>query len=145
MTSGTERRRAPRSFVALPVTLAIGDPSDTATAPARVQDVSLSGVRCITTRPIGVMTQVGLTLVIPGAPGAELSGTGADASISCRGAVVRSRKLDAAPSESDPPGSDGPEPDAAAVVRYETAIFFTSMADADRVALQEFLLTLNEM
>jgi len=118
--SGTERRRTPRSPVELPVTLAIGDASDEVTAPASVRDVSLSGVRCVTARPVGVMTQVGLTLVLPGA--------GPGTSIACRGAVVRSDRVTAS--------TDGDDE------QYETAIFFTSMAESDRVALQEFLQTL---
>jgi hypothetical protein len=122
MTSGTERRRSPRSLVEMPVTLAIGDTAEEISAPASVQDVSLSGVRCVTKHAVGIMTQVGLTLVIPNA--------GAGSSIAARGAVVRSQRIGV--TESDE-------------ALYETAIFFTSMAENDRMALQEFLLTMQEL
>ena len=71
---------------------------------------------------VAMMTQVGLTLVLPLPGGAN--------SIECRGAVVRSRPIEAADDGSD---------------RFETAIFFTSMAETDRMALQEFLLTVQEI
>jgi hypothetical protein len=115
-----ERRTSPRSRIAFPIELALPDAGDGAgpRAAAQVCDLSLSGIRCVTARPIGVMTQVGLLLVLPDA----------DTAIDCRGAVVRSDRLD------DGDG-DG---------RYETAIFFTSMAEPDRVELQEFLQTVRE-
>ena len=86
-----------------------------ASTPARVADISLSGVRCHTDQEVDVMTQVGMQLVLPGAR-----------TIDCRGAVVRSRRLDG--------GAEG----------YETAIFFTSMAERDRVELQQFLQDMRE-
>ncbi len=110
--TGGERRRAPRARTDLPLTLSVPGKS----APARICDISLSGVCCTTDRPIGVMTQVGLVIMLP-----EHS---RKASIECRGAVVRSRKL------------AGERPANAA---YETAIFFTSMSDDDRVELQQIL------
>lgn len=118
-----ERRRAPRARVAFPIELALPAPAQegeaaTSRAHAEVCDLSLSGICCVTGRPIGVMTQLGLLLVLPGA----------DTAIDCRGAVVRSRKLG----------------DEAGSARYETAIFFTSMAESDRMELQEFLQTARE-
>jgi len=133
MTSDTERRRAPRTLVEMPVTLALGDIADEVNVAAIVEDVSLSGVRCVTSHAIGVMTQVGLTLVLPPDPAGDTSL--GQTTIACRGAVVRSLVL-----------ADSNDADAAAGagdggVRYATAIFFTNMAESDRVALQEFLQT----
>ena len=112
-----ERRATPRSQIEFPIELSLPTPDAGAAtrAPARVCDLSLSGIRCISDRPIAVMTQVGLLLVLPEA----------DTAIDCRGAVVRSQKLS----------------DEAA---YETAIFFTSMDEPDRMELQEFLQSARE-
>ena len=110
-----ERRTAQRSRLAFPIELALPATSGTESsrAAAQVCDLSLSGICCVTAQPIAVMTQLGLLLVLPEA----------DTAIECRGAVVRSRKLGN--------GDGGP--------RWETAIFFTSMTELDRVELQEFL------
>ena len=115
-----ERRTAPRSRIEFPIELSLPTKgAATATrAPARVCDLSLSGIRCLSDRPIAVMTQVGLLLVLPEA----------DTAIDCRGAVVRSQRLD--------DETDGPT--------YETAIFFTSMDEPDRMELQEFLQSVRE-
>ena len=128
MTSETERRRAPRILVEMPVTLAVGEITERVSVPAVVEDVSLSGVRCVTARAIGVMTQVGLTLVLPADPGGDTSL--GSTTIACRGAVVRSIEIGA---NAEAGGGDA---------RYQTAIFFTNMAESDRVALQEFLQTM---
>jgi hypothetical protein len=90
---------------------------------ARVNDISVSGVRCVTDREFPIMTQVGLVLMLPAA-------TGDPRRITCQGAVVRS--------DAGRTVGDGAE--------YDTAIFFTSMGDSDRAELGDFveLLTRSE-
>ncbi len=136
-----ERRATPRSRVAFPIELSLPieasqssvslpGTSPDARAAAQVCDLSLSGICCLTTRPIGVMTQVGLLLVLPEA----------DTAIDCHGAVVRSRKIGNRTSGGEPDEASGEEQGPL----YETAIFFTSMAEPDRIELQEFLQTARE-
>ena len=88
---------------------------------ARIRDISASGVRCVTDRPLPLMTQVELVIVLPGPAGHR--------EVVCRGAVVRSTAV-AAP-ETPKSGKNA--------AGFETAIFFTQMRDADRTEVEEFV------
>jgi hypothetical protein len=109
-----ERRRHPRARVALDVR--IGVPGQA--APAQVQDLSASGVRCITERNLPLMSQVHLVLLVPDAG----QGAGMRREILARGAVVRSEPVRT-------PGRTA----------FDTAIFFTQIEDSDRVEVQQFV------
>ena len=108
-----ERRVKPR--VAASFDLRLGLPG--LVAPARVRDISASGVCCFTDRAIPAMTQVQLVLLVPDADAR------AAREVVCGGAVVRSHRL---------PGAPHPR-------SFETAIFFTEMRDDDREILEGFI------
>jgi hypothetical protein len=108
MTPTAERRKKTRAAAELDLTFDVSGRSGL----ARVRDISASGVRCVTDRPMPLMTQVALVIRLPKAAGAR--------EISCRGAVVRSA----------PAGRDA---------AFETAIFFTHMSDADRIDVEDFV------
>ncbi len=110
MKPQTERRKMPRVPASFDLRLDVGGRQGS----AHVRDISASGVRCVTDRAMPLMTQVAVTLLLPGTSGAH--------EISCRGAVVRSA------------------PDGRAA-SFETAIFFTHMSDADRGRVEEFVST----
>jgi hypothetical protein len=108
MQPTAERRKKLRAAADLDMTFDVSGRSGL----ARIRDISASGVRCVTDRPMPLMTQVALVIRLPNAAGAR--------EINCRGAVVRSA----------PVGRDA---------SFETAIFFTHMSDADRVDVEEFV------
>ncbi len=130
MKPATERRRTRRHRARLPVELRLPGASG-AGGKAVVEDVSLSGVRCTTDHALPVMTQVGLVLVLPGSGGVEHH-------VNCQGVVVRCRPTGSHSTDAsvDPETVDGP-PDGPG--EHETAIFFTSMSDGDRLQLDDFL------
>ena len=114
----SERRQSPRRRARVPMQL--GPPG--ALGDAVVEDISLSGIRCVSGQALPVMSQVALELVLS-VP------TIGERSVSCQGVVVRTRAADATESDAGERGSP----------RYETAIFFTSMTDRDRLFLGDFL------
>lgn len=112
MTTQAERRRTHRVRPAAEIRMLLPGLA----TPASVRDVSASGVRCTTERPIPVLSQVHLRLLIPaGAATRELN---------CNGAVVRCVRNGAArqPTES-----------------FDTAIFFTDLRETDRAALEDYV------
>jgi len=88
---------------------------------AVVRDVSVSGVRCSTARPLPLLSQMQVVLLLPT--------DGHAREVVCSGAVVRCVRESAAR--------------AAADSMYESAIFFTAIEDGDRSALQEYVSTLH--
>lgn len=133
-----------------------------------MQDISASGVRCLTDRPLALMTQVQLVLVIP----SRSNGAGGNREIVCRGAVVRSHPITevskgAEEGRSQPAGgstvakaatktsaakaaatktSERRETNGgqsaggpSSSARFDTAIFFTDMKDTDRSDVEEFV------
>ena len=118
-----ERRRRPR--VAADLDMKLDLPGHRATA--RLRDISTSGVRCLTDRPMPVMTQVRLVLVIP------LPASRDGREIVCGGAVVRSAP---APSAGTPAhrGESG-----GGLAAFDTAIFFTDMNETDRADVEAFV------
>ena len=86
---------------------------------ARVRDICGAGVRCVTERALAPMTRVELVIALPDGVRTR--------EIVCGGVVVRSG-----------PASDGSDRNGAA----ETAIFFTEIADQDRVQVEEFVSTI---
>ena len=112
MQPGTERRGQPRVKTNLSVQLDL----DGGTTDANIRDISLSGVCCITMSAMPVMTQVQLTIVLPGPMGTEQP-------IRCAGAVVRSAQLSA------DGGGEG----------FETAIFFTQLGESERAEIEDFV------
>ncbi len=115
MQRTTDRRGKPR--VRADFDIRLGLPG--AVVPARVRDISASGVCCLTDREFPLMARVELVLLVPVPDGAA----SAMREVVCSGAVVRSGKR---------PDAPGPRP-------YETAIFFTESQDADREALDAFV------
>jgi hypothetical protein len=105
---GTERRRHPRTRADLG--LRLGAPSGE--TPARVHDVSSSGIRCLTEVSLPVMTQVRVHLVLPAALG--------ERHVVCDGVVVRSERTGRA-------------------AAFDTAIFFSDVAEADRTELESYV------
>ena len=76
--TGIERRKAPRTEVDVPIHLSPrGD-----AVPARLVNISTSGICCTFGEAIGEMTMVGITLELPGQPAAA----------EVKGAVVRCAK-----------------------------------------------------
>lgn len=114
MTTGMERRGHPRVRAELPIQLT----AEGGAADASIQDISLSGVCCFTSRAIPVMTQVRLTIVLP-------DRLGDPHPISCSGAVVRSSRTGRGAGGSD---------------RYETAIFFTELGESARNQLEDYMI-----
>lgn len=105
---GIERRRAPRADVDIPIRLTPREEAQ----PARLVNISTSGICCTFGEAINEMTMVGITLELPGqASGAEV-----------KGAVVRCAKC------------QGVTP-----ATYELGIFFTEMDVASRQAIQSFV------
>lgn len=102
-------------------------------APAQIRDLSSSGVSCTTDRPLAVLSQVHLQLLLPAYPtgaasGAAAASDGRPREVACRGAVVRCVR----------DGGRGAGPGDA----FETAIFFTDMRETDRAAIEEFVMAL---
>ena len=106
---GGERRNHPRAAVDWPVTIALEDGEH----PARLRDVSRSGVCFYLDRRIPEMTLLRLELDLPGVDDA-----GEPRRISGMGVVVRCRRV-------APP-----------VDHYEVAVFLNDISDEDRSQLE---------
>ena len=104
--TGIERRIAPRTEADIPIRL-----TDDA-HPARLVNISTSGICCTYGEAINEMTIVGITLELPGAP----NGT------KIKGAVVRCAKC----RDMKPP-------------TYELGIFFTELSPDNRRAIEGFV------
>jgi len=107
----TEHRRHPRAPADFPLKL-------DADSSCKVQDISASGVRCITRTHLSPMTVVGLRLEIP----VHMNGEDSWAEVSCKGVVVRCRPL-----QED------------AQTRYEVAIFFQGLTGREETAIASFV------
>ena len=104
----TERRRAPRATVDIPLHLSPRENAE----PAKLINISASGICCQFSEAISEMTLVGIGLELPGIDGiAEV-----------QGAVVRCDKVRGI----NPP-------------TYELGIFFTAMSNETRAAIQDFV------
>ncbi len=105
---GIERRKAQRTDVDIPIRLSPRD----AARPARLVNISTSGICCTFGEAINEMTMVGITLELPGqTDGAEV-----------KGAVVRcAKRRDVTPAT------------------YELGIFFTEMSPSCRQAIEGFV------
>jgi len=108
---GAERRKAPRSAESLPLAVTEGDVS----VQAKMQNLSAAGMYCTMDRFIPPMTKLDLKL--------ELTGSARPAKIRCVAVVVRV----------EPSVTDGE------VMRYNTALFFTDLAERDRKAISQFV------
>jgi hypothetical protein len=105
---GIERRKTPRAEVDIPIRLSPRD----AAQPARLVNISTSGICCTFGEAITEMTMVGIMLELPGRP----SGT------EIKGAVVRcAKRRDVSPAT------------------YELGIFFTEMTPDSRRAIEGFV------
>ena len=111
--SGADRRRAPRIRMPAGTELRFAGLID----PAVVRDLSASGVCCETSRPLPLLSQVQVILLLP------IEGKHPH-EVACTGAVVRCAHAPAGNS-----GSAG----------YEIAIFFTEVDDSDRSALEAYV------
>ena len=113
--STTERRGSPRTSLDLPLNLTLGDE----TLSSRLRDISTSGIRFWTVRPLPLMSRVQLALELPAVGGNPLA---------LSGVVVRS---DLSEDESGNPDPDGGP--------YDTAIFFDDLTDKAHAQLVRFL------
>jgi PilZ domain len=105
---GIERRKCPRTDVDIPIRLSPRD----AAQPARLVNISTSGICCTFNEAINEMTMVGITLELPGQP------TGAQV----KGVVVRcARHRDQNPAT------------------YELGIFFTEVDAESRRVIEGFV------
>ncbi|MEN8149859.1 MAG: PilZ domain-containing protein [Planctomycetota bacterium] len=111
MSETTEHRRHPRA----PADFSLLLDADNS---CRVQDISASGVRCVTHTHLSPMTVVGLRLEIP----VHMNGEDSWAEVSCKGVVVRSRPLQEDAGEG-----------------YEVAIFFQGLADREETAIASYV------
>jgi hypothetical protein len=113
--STQERRRTPRVQIDLPLQLNIGEE----TLDTRLSDISTSGVRFRTLRPLTIMSRVQIALDLPesGEPPVGLAGV-----------VVRSDLRTDAAGNPDPDGG-----------QYETAIFFDNLSEEALGQLGRFL------
>lgn len=103
----SERRGAPRASADLPLQL-----STTADArPAKLHNISETGLCCHFEEAVTEMTMMGVDLVIPGHEPQQV-----------KGVVVRCERAD----DPQPPG-------------YEVAIYFTDLEPQARVAIREFV------
>ena len=109
MKPTSERRAAPRVQMDFPGKLTLPD----GTSDARIRNISVSGISCVTDRALPVMTQVELIILLPIA--------GSPVPIHCAGAVVRSSPLEAHADQ------------------FETAIFFTELGEEARNELEDFV------
>lgn len=103
-----ERRRAPRASADLPIRLGENEQ----TLPARLRDLSSSGLCCHYPEPLREMTMVQMDLDLPGQEGSH----------QVQGAVVRCEKQRGI----NPP-------------TYEVAVFFTDLAPGARKAIDGFV------
>lgn len=106
-----EKRQHPR--VTADVPLRLGPLTS-----AVVRDISLSGVRCVTSTPLVPMTVVSLRIELP----TGQDGTEAWQEVPCEGVVVRSRVFE----------EDGQS-------RYESAILFKDLPEPMRQTLSVFV------
>ena len=106
-TEGRERRGARRVDAAFPLRLS---PTDAA-QPARLKNISQSGLCCEFSTPVEEMTMMGIAIDLPGAGPTEL-----------RGAVVRCDPVEAA-----------------AEPTYEVAIYFTDVPAAARAVIRDWV------
>jgi len=108
-SGGAERRRWARAQSDLPITVAVAGSKN----PARVRDVSRSGVCFFFDRPIAMMTVLELTLEMKTSDGAS--------AIHGNGAVVRCERI------------------AKGVDHYEIAVFLHDMSESDRERLAAYV------
>lgn len=120
MTATNERRKKPRAPANFDLHLEFPGQSGS----ARVRDISSSGVRCESERPVPMMTQVQMRIVLPG------GASDAPREIVCRGAVVRSEPITRSVSGAATVRSGAP---------FDIAIFFTEMRDSDREDVEAFV------
>ena len=113
--STTERRGSQRTRLDLPLNLTLGDETLT----SRLRDISTSGIRFRTVRPLPLMSRVQLALELPSLGGNPLA---------VSGVVVRSDLAEDESGNPDPVG--GP---------YDTAIFFDDLTDKVHAQLMRFL------
>ena len=109
-----DRRRQPRTSEQVPLSLRDAEPGIL----NKVKNISSSGVLCYTSKKLALMNRVTMEIALE-MPNAF---SGDTERIACEGVVVRSERH---PDEK----TDG----------YETAIFFTRMAEADRAKLEQFV------
>ena len=110
MSSGSDRRQAPRASERVPLSISDGSVE----FQVDTKDLSASGVCCVAAQFIPLMTKVTLRLEVP--HGAHR------VSIRCTGVIVRI----------EPIGT--PE-----APRYNTAVFFTDLSEQDRGAISRFV------
>ena len=116
MTKPAKERRRKRRVTGVEG-LAIG--LDSQTSAAAIIDISLSGVRFLTQKPVEFMTKLMMTLIISGDGSApKTSRTG----VQCEGAVVRCEPIGR--------GEDG---------RYEVAAFFTHLDEEAEKTIGEYV------
>ena len=110
MSDPKDRRQAPRASERVPLSITDGSVD----LQVETKDLSASGVCCVATQFIPLMTKVTLRLEVP--HGARR------ANIRCTGVIVRT----------EPIGT--PE-----APRYNIAVFFTDLSDQDRGAISRFV------
>ncbi len=110
-----DRRRNPRVTVWSPLTLQGPEGS----VPATLRNLSLAGVSCITEQPFEEMTKMQVDLELP----SVVDGKTSRNTVSIEAAVVR---CEATP-------TSGPRR------KYDVALFFPDLSDANREALENFL------
>lgn len=120
MTITNERRKKPRANANFDLHLEFPGQAGS----ARVRDISGSGVRCESDRPVPMMTLVQMRIQLPG------GGASVPREIVCRGAVVRSEPISRAGPANAAQRSGTP---------YDIAIFFTEMRDSDREDVEAFV------
>ena len=120
--AGRDRRRHPRATADWPLELQLG----AVKVPARLRDVSRSGICFFLERAIPEMTVLGLDVALPEEAGSDGVARAASAPrrIRARGVVVRCEKL------------------SAALEHYEVAVFFHQIDKADAAAIDEIVLAL---
>jgi hypothetical protein len=119
MNRNADRRQFPRAEADFTLTLD-GAPPDQ--APILVRDISRAGVCCLLDQPVPIMTEVAMRLQVPGPDGST-------AEVRCQGAVVRCEP------HSEPASATSPE----AAARFEVAIFFLQMDEADRDIIDDYV------
>ena len=121
--STIDRRGAPRTRLDMPLNLTLGDETLT----CRLRDISSSGIRFRSSRPLPLMSRVQLALELPSLGGNPLP---------ISGVVVRSDlPEDLAADE----GGESNPVDSAEDCPYDTAIFFDDLSDKVHAQLMRFL------
>lgn len=114
-----ERRRMTRADARLSMRLEAGSPeSDGAQVVTESQNISASGVYCMSSHYLAPLSKVALTIVLPGVPGTR----SAKELIKCEGIVVRC--------EQNPKRSERP---------YQLACMFSELNDELRQRLDAFV------